>query len=157
MDGNQETFDCGICLDPKKGAACHQMLDCNHVFCVQCLQDFYNNAITKHTPLHTHTHALQYTLREKIIVFSQCPGDNDVDEEDVTHAEDEAFEEDAYNDDTDVDEGVSAYAPTPKAKNRHFRGLHHRPIVFAASIHDSIFTPYECAVQAPTAFPTRPG
>lgn len=34
-------------LDPKKGAACHQMLDCNHVFCVQCLQDFYNNAITE--------------------------------------------------------------------------------------------------------------
>lgn len=33
------------CLDPKKGAKCHRMLDCGHVFCVQCLQDFYNNAI----------------------------------------------------------------------------------------------------------------
>ncbi|CAJ2508088.1 Uu.00g092740.m01.CDS01 [Anthostomella pinea] len=43
----KETFDCGICLDPKKGAVCHRMLDCGHVFCVQCLQDFYNNAITE--------------------------------------------------------------------------------------------------------------
>lgn len=43
----KETFDCGICLDPKKGAVCHRMLDCDHVFCVQCLQDFYNNAITE--------------------------------------------------------------------------------------------------------------
>ncbi|KAL7625023.1 hypothetical protein AAE478_004237 [Parahypoxylon ruwenzoriense] len=43
----KETFDCGICLDPKKGAVCHRMLDCGHVFCVKCLQDFYNNAITE--------------------------------------------------------------------------------------------------------------
>ncbi|KAI0024500.1 RWD domain-containing protein [Xylariomycetidae sp. FL0641] len=43
----RETFDCGICLDPKKGAVCHRMLDCGHVFCRQCLQDFYNNAITE--------------------------------------------------------------------------------------------------------------
>ncbi|KAI2633910.1 RWD-domain-containing protein [Xylaria nigripes] len=41
------TFECGICLDPKKGIACHKMLDCGHVFCTQCLQDFYNNAITE--------------------------------------------------------------------------------------------------------------
>jgi E3 ubiquitin-protein ligase RNF14 len=33
--------------DPKKGSACHRMIDCSHVFCVQCLQDFYNNAITE--------------------------------------------------------------------------------------------------------------
>ncbi|KAK4467131.1 hypothetical protein QBC42DRAFT_1640 [Cladorrhinum samala] len=39
------TFECGVCLDPKKGSACHQMLDCGHVFCIECLQDFYNNAI----------------------------------------------------------------------------------------------------------------
>lgn len=31
--------------DPKKGSVCHRMLDCGHVFCVECLQDFYNNAI----------------------------------------------------------------------------------------------------------------
>ncbi|KAI8623790.1 RWD-domain-containing protein [Xylariaceae sp. FL1651] len=41
----KETFECGICLDPKKGTVCHKMLDCGHVFCIQCLQDFYNNAI----------------------------------------------------------------------------------------------------------------
>ncbi|KAH8682776.1 RWD domain-containing protein [Tricladium varicosporioides] len=41
----KETFDCGVCLDPKKGSVCHRMIDCGHVFCVQCLQDFYNNAI----------------------------------------------------------------------------------------------------------------
>ncbi|KXX74598.1 E3 ubiquitin-protein ligase itt1 [Madurella mycetomatis] len=41
----KETFDCGVCLDPKKGSVCHRMLDCGHVFCVECLQDCYNNAI----------------------------------------------------------------------------------------------------------------
>ncbi|OTA61275.1 RWD-domain-containing protein [Hypoxylon sp. EC38] len=43
----KETFACGICLEPKKGVVCHRMIDCQHVFCVQCLQDFYNNAITE--------------------------------------------------------------------------------------------------------------
>ena len=43
---DQQTFVCGICLDPKKGSACHQ-LPCSHVFCVQCLQAFYNNCITE--------------------------------------------------------------------------------------------------------------
>lgn len=59
---DRETFACGVCLgtlsayfsrsmnidvtaDPKKGSACHKMLDCGHVFCVECLQDFYNVAI----------------------------------------------------------------------------------------------------------------
>ncbi|VBB76068.1 Putative E3 ubiquitin-protein ligase RNF14 [Podospora comata] len=41
----KETFECGVCLDPKKGAFCHKMMDCGHVFCVECLQDFYNSAI----------------------------------------------------------------------------------------------------------------
>ncbi|KAF7543911.1 hypothetical protein G7Z17_g10360 [Cylindrodendrum hubeiense] len=41
----KETFDCGVCLDPKKGTKCHKMLDCGHIFCLQCLQDFYNDAI----------------------------------------------------------------------------------------------------------------
>ncbi|KAI1415172.1 RWD-domain-containing protein [Hypoxylon sp. FL1857] len=44
---DKETFECGICLEPKKGVVCHRMIDCKHVFCVQCLQDFYNNAITE--------------------------------------------------------------------------------------------------------------
>ena len=43
----QETFECGVCLEPKKGASCHRMLRCSHVFCVPCLQDFYNTCITE--------------------------------------------------------------------------------------------------------------
>lgn len=42
-----ETFECGICLDPKKGRICHRLILCGHVFCVACLQDFYNNCITE--------------------------------------------------------------------------------------------------------------
>jgi E3 ubiquitin-protein ligase RNF14 len=42
-----ETIDCGVCLEPKKGAVCHKMTQCGHVFCVECLQDFYNNCITE--------------------------------------------------------------------------------------------------------------
>ncbi|ESZ90922.1 hypothetical protein SBOR_8694 [Sclerotinia borealis F-4128] len=42
---NKGTYDCGVCLNPKKGFACHKMIDCGHVFCIECLQDFYNNAI----------------------------------------------------------------------------------------------------------------
>ncbi|KAL8968113.1 MAG: hypothetical protein Q9183_002620, partial [Haloplaca sp. 2 TL-2023] len=41
------TFDCGVCLEPKKGAVCHRMSLCGHVFCVECLQDFFNNCITE--------------------------------------------------------------------------------------------------------------
>ncbi|KAJ2960060.1 hypothetical protein NQ176_g11077 [Zarea fungicola] len=41
----RETFDCGICLDPKKGTSCHKMIDCGHIFCVKCLVDFYGEAI----------------------------------------------------------------------------------------------------------------
>ena len=42
-----ETFDCGVCLEPKKGAVCHRITRCCHVFCVSCLQDFYNTCITE--------------------------------------------------------------------------------------------------------------
>ncbi|KAG9232113.1 RWD domain-containing protein [Amylocarpus encephaloides] len=42
---SKETFDCGICLDPKKGLVCHRMIDCGHVFCIECLRDYYNNTI----------------------------------------------------------------------------------------------------------------
>ncbi|EGX91439.1 RING finger protein [Cordyceps militaris CM01] len=41
----RETFECGVCLDPKKGSSCHKMMDCGHIFCVKCLCDFYGNAI----------------------------------------------------------------------------------------------------------------
>jgi E3 ubiquitin-protein ligase RNF14 len=44
---DKETFDCGICLEPKKGSICHRLMLCGHVFCVTCLQDFYNNCITE--------------------------------------------------------------------------------------------------------------
>lgn len=43
----QGTFECGVCLEPKKGASCHRLLGCSHVFCIQCLQDFYNTCITE--------------------------------------------------------------------------------------------------------------
>ncbi|KAL3471788.1 RWD domain-containing protein [Aspergillus californicus] len=43
----QETFECGICLEPKKGMNCHRLLLCSHVFCIPCLQEFYNTCITE--------------------------------------------------------------------------------------------------------------
>ncbi|KAJ5533478.1 hypothetical protein N7494_010030 [Penicillium frequentans] len=43
----QQTFECGVCLEPKKGVNCHRLLRCSHVFCVPCLQDFYNTSITE--------------------------------------------------------------------------------------------------------------
>jgi E3 ubiquitin-protein ligase RNF14 len=42
---DKETFDCQVCLEPKKGSVCYRMERCNHVFCVACLQDYYNNCI----------------------------------------------------------------------------------------------------------------
>ncbi|KAF3038625.1 translation termination inhibitor protein itt1 [Didymella heteroderae] len=39
------TYKCGVCLDPKKGVLCYQMSDCKRVFCIECLQGYYNNAI----------------------------------------------------------------------------------------------------------------
>lgn len=44
---NAGTYDCEICLEPKKGSSCHAMRTCGHVFCKTCLLDFYNNAITE--------------------------------------------------------------------------------------------------------------
>lgn len=41
------TYDCGICLEPKKGSSCFKLAKCGHIFCKPCLQDFYNNAITE--------------------------------------------------------------------------------------------------------------
>ncbi|KAF2028563.1 RING finger protein-like protein [Setomelanomma holmii] len=42
---DKETFDCEVCLEPKKGSVCYRMERCSHVFCVACLQDYYNNCI----------------------------------------------------------------------------------------------------------------
>jgi E3 ubiquitin-protein ligase RNF14 len=44
---NAGTYDCGICLEPKKGSSCYRLPECGHVFCKSCLQDFYNNAISE--------------------------------------------------------------------------------------------------------------
>lgn len=44
---DRETFDCEVCLEPKKGSACYRMERCSHVFCIACLQDYYNNCITE--------------------------------------------------------------------------------------------------------------
>jgi E3 ubiquitin-protein ligase RNF14 len=41
----KETFDCTVCLEPKKGSACYRLQRCSHVFCKECLQDFYGNCI----------------------------------------------------------------------------------------------------------------
>jgi E3 ubiquitin-protein ligase RNF14 len=44
---DKETFDCEVCLEPKKGSACYRIERCSHVFCVACLQDYYNTCITE--------------------------------------------------------------------------------------------------------------
>lgn len=44
---DKETFDCEVCLEPKKGSACYRMERCSHVFCIACLQNYYNNCITE--------------------------------------------------------------------------------------------------------------
>ncbi len=44
---DRETFECGICLEPKKGTVCHRLLLCPHVFCVGCLQECYNKCISE--------------------------------------------------------------------------------------------------------------
>lgn len=36
-----ESFDCGICLDTKKGARCTRLRNCGHVFCVECLYSYF--------------------------------------------------------------------------------------------------------------------
>ena len=41
------SYDCGVCLDPKKGTLCHLMHSCGHVFCRACLQSYYSSAITE--------------------------------------------------------------------------------------------------------------
>lgn len=43
----RQTFECGICLEPKRGAICHRFVLCSHVFCVECLQECYNKCISE--------------------------------------------------------------------------------------------------------------
>jgi len=42
---NASTYDCGICIEPKKGSICYQMRHCGHIFCLGCLRSYYNDAI----------------------------------------------------------------------------------------------------------------
>ncbi|KAF1935866.1 RING finger protein-like protein [Clathrospora elynae] len=44
---DSETFECGVCLEWKKGSACYRMGRCSHVFCITCLQDYYTNCISE--------------------------------------------------------------------------------------------------------------
>ncbi len=43
----KETFECGICLEPRKGTICHRLLLCSHVFCTECLQECYHKCINE--------------------------------------------------------------------------------------------------------------
>lgn len=38
---SSESFDCGICLETKKGARCSRIRSCGHVFCIECLHSFF--------------------------------------------------------------------------------------------------------------------
>lgn len=38
---SSESFDCGICLETKKGARCSRIKSCGHVFCIECLHSFF--------------------------------------------------------------------------------------------------------------------
>lgn len=44
---NEEYSQLTETAEPKKGTVCHRLLFCSHVFCVECLQDFYNTCITE--------------------------------------------------------------------------------------------------------------
>ncbi|KAH0609778.1 uncharacterized protein H6S33_012324 [Morchella sextelata] len=39
------TYECGICLEPKKGGVCHRLRSCTHVFCRACLQEYFSACI----------------------------------------------------------------------------------------------------------------
>ncbi|CAN6620531.1 E3 ubiquitin-protein ligase Itt1p [Trichomonascus vanleenenianus] len=43
---NAQTFKCEICQMPKKGVDC-TVLRCDHVFCTNCLQEYYTACITQ--------------------------------------------------------------------------------------------------------------
>ncbi|RPB16165.1 RWD-domain-containing protein [Morchella conica CCBAS932] len=41
------TYECGICLEPKKGGVCHRVRSCGHVFCRECLSDYFAACIAE--------------------------------------------------------------------------------------------------------------
>lgn len=44
---DRETYACGICLEPRKGAVCHRLRSCGHVFCRACLREYYSACIVE--------------------------------------------------------------------------------------------------------------
>lgn len=44
-----ESFDCGICLETKKGTRCSKIRSCGHVFCIECLYSFFEINIREGT------------------------------------------------------------------------------------------------------------
>lgn len=44
---NKKTFTCGICFTDLKGVNCSEFADCHHVFCNDCLQDFFRHKIER--------------------------------------------------------------------------------------------------------------
>ncbi|KAI9007711.1 hypothetical protein DFJ74DRAFT_688788 [Hyaloraphidium curvatum] len=36
-----ESFHCGVCFEPRKGAACVRFVPCRHVFCKDCTREFF--------------------------------------------------------------------------------------------------------------------
>ena len=43
----RSTFDCSFCLEPRKGRVCHAIRSCGHVFCKNCLVDYFATLITE--------------------------------------------------------------------------------------------------------------
>ncbi|KAF1364251.1 hypothetical protein EJ07DRAFT_162076 [Lizonia empirigonia] len=64
------TYECGVCLDPKQGVSCHSMSDCGHVFCIECLQSYFNNAILTGS-IEDKAHLI--TSRELLQIPIECP------------------------------------------------------------------------------------
>ncbi|ODV94503.1 hypothetical protein PACTADRAFT_77085 [Pachysolen tannophilus NRRL Y-2460] len=42
---NNETFTCDICQEDRKGLYCSKFSDCGHVFCIQCLRNYFESYI----------------------------------------------------------------------------------------------------------------
>ncbi|KAL7750903.1 hypothetical protein RI367_003482 [Sorochytrium milnesiophthora] len=49
-DFDTSLFNCGICLTRRQGDKCFRFADCNHVFCKQCLCDFYAVLVSEGVP-----------------------------------------------------------------------------------------------------------
>lgn len=41
----KSNFECSICMSAKSGAVCYRIEPCRHVFCIECLQEYYTMVI----------------------------------------------------------------------------------------------------------------